>query len=39
MDAVALDRVGEGAHDVLLADHLPEALGTVAAVERGPGGH
>ena len=33
VDAVALDRVREGANDVLLADHLVEALRTVAAVE------
>jgi hypothetical protein len=33
MDAPPLDSVGEGADDVLLTDHLPEALGTVAAVE------
>ena len=39
MDPVLLDRVGESAHDVLLADHLPEALGAVAAVERGGYGH
>ena len=33
VDAVLLDRVAQGAHDVLLADHLVEALGAVAAVE------
>ena len=33
MHPVALDRVRQGAHDVLLTDHLGEALGAVAAVE------
>jgi hypothetical protein len=33
MDAPLLDGVGEGANDVLLTDHLREALGAVAAVE------
>ena len=39
MDAVLLHGVGEGAHDVLLPDHLPEALGAVAAIERRGFGH
>ena len=39
MDAVALDRVREGADDVLLADHLGEALRAVAAVEGLLSGH
>ena len=37
VDAVALDGVAKRAHDVLLADHLVEGLGAVAAVERGLG--
>ena len=39
VDAVPLDRVAEGADDVLLADHLVERLGAVAAIERRLGGH
>ena len=34
MDSVALDRVGERSHHVLLADDLVEGLGAVAAIER-----
>jgi hypothetical protein len=32
MDAALLDGVREGADDVLLADHVAEALGSVTAV-------
>ena len=39
VDAVALDRVGKGAHHVLLADDLIEGLGAVAAVEGRLAGH
>ena len=39
VDAVALDRVGQRAHDVLLPDHLGEGPRAVAAVERGACGH
>ena len=39
VDAVALDRVAQGAHHVLLADDLVEGLGAVAAVERRLAGH
>jgi len=39
VDAVALDRIGEGPDDVLLADHLGKALGPVAAVKRRLGWH
>ena len=39
MDAVALDRVREGAHHVLLADDLVESLRAVAAIERRLAGH
>ena len=39
VDAVALDRVREGAHHVLLADDLVEGLRAVAAVERRLAGH
>jgi hypothetical protein len=34
MDAVLLHGIGEGSHDVLLTDHLSEALRAVAAVKR-----
>ena len=36
---IALDRVRKGANDVLLADHLGEALWAVAAVKRLLRGH
>jgi hypothetical protein len=39
MDPVAFDRVRQGADDVLLAHHLGEALGAVAAVKRLLRGH
>ena len=40
VDPVALDRVAQRPHDVLLADHVGEGAGTVAPVERGRGrGH
>ena len=39
VNAIALDRVLQRAHHVLLADHLVEGLGAVAAVERGLAGH
>jgi hypothetical protein len=32
MHSVALHRVPQGAHHVLLADHLVEGLGTVTAI-------
>ncbi len=39
VDLAELDRVPEGADDVLLADHLVEGAGAVAAVEREHVGH
>ena len=39
MHAVALDRVSQCAHDVLLADHLIEELRAVAAIEGGLSAH
>jgi hypothetical protein len=39
MDLVALDRVGQRAHHVLLADDVGERARAVAAVERGAGRH
>jgi hypothetical protein len=39
MDLVLLDRVAQGPHDVLLADDVREGARTMAAVERGAGGH
>ena len=39
VDIAALDGVGQGAHHVLLPHHVGERAGTVAAVERGAGGH
>ena len=39
VDAIALDRVLQRSHHVLLADDLVERQGAVAAVERGLAGH
>jgi len=39
MDLVALDRVRQGPNDVLLPDHIRERARTMAAIERGAGGH
>lgn len=39
MDAIAVDRVAQGPHHVLLADDLVEGLGAVAAVEGRLAGH
>src|SRR5205807_9652241 len=39
VDLAPLDRMAQGADDRLLADHVVEAAGAVAAVERGARGH
>jgi hypothetical protein len=39
MDAPLFHGVGEGAHDVLLPNHLREALRAVPTVKRGGFGH
>jgi hypothetical protein len=39
MDAIALDRVAQGADDVLLAHHVVERARAMATVQRGGGAH
>ena len=39
VDLAARDRIGERAHDLLLADDVGERAGAVAAIKRGAGGH